>query len=625
MPPSGTVTFTNSSSNQVLGSASLAANGVATITTAFSAAGTYTITTTYNGDGNYTGSNGSLSQQVVAMLPTIAVAGGNGQSAPISTAFPTNLAAIVRDGSNNPLAGAVVTFSAPGMGASGTFAGGITTITATTNTSGIATASIFTANGTVGSYSVLATTSGANASAIFNLVNNPANVASGYTYYLPFLANTVPTSSGTGSFTTYLAFQNSASVSTTVTLSYYDANGNIVATSVGTCSSVPAFGECTPPNPFAVGQRGEAILTSLQPLNVIVSEATPFGGSAYAAVAGASHSLIAPVAIHNGLGDFTTQLNVFNGGSTTATGTIQFYDQNGNHVAAADKNFNLAAHTTSSFDQLIDSTLGSSFYGWAQISGVAGSELVAQVLEQSPSIRFVAVVNAQFNPQTTLYAPAIFNQAFGPFVTGANLVNPNSTPVSVTVSYYKNDGTLFAAAPFTITGYGVQGIYQGAANGVGLPSGGLPHGWSGSAQVSVVGSQGIVMFVNEQGGTTASGGDQSGTYSAAASGGTVIGLPVMANGAFGGYITGATIENSSNGTVGGTIQYYDVSGNTVGAAQPFNIDPHASYSVYQGSSGLPSGFYGTAIISVTSGPSSSLLVTTNAQSNAFFYSYTEAG
>jgi hypothetical protein len=489
----------------------------------------------------------------------------------------------------------------------------------------------FAANGTIGSYNVVASVAGVNAPAIFNLVNNPANVAGGYTYYLPFLANAFPATNGTGSYTTYLAFQNSASVSTTVNLSYYDASGNAVAVPANTCSSVAAFGECTPPNPFGKGQRGEAVLTSVQPLNVIVSEATPFGGSAYAAVAGASNSLIAPVAIHNGLVDFTTQLNVFNGGSTAATGTVQFYDTLGNHITAADKPFNLAPHTTASYDQLNDTTLGDSFYGWAQISGATGSQLVAQVLEQRPSVRFVAVVNAQFNGQTTLYAPAIFNGAFGPFVTGTNLVNPNSSPVTVTVSYYKNDGTLYPAPPFVIAGYGVVGIYQGASSNVnlpvkGLPINGLPSGWAGSAQVTVIGSQGIVMFVNEQGGTTATGGDQSGTYSAAANGGTTLGLPVIANGAFGGYITGATIQNTSSTTVSGTIQYYDVTGKAVGTTQTFSVGPYASYGAYQGTPNiLPAGFYGTAIVNVTGGPTNSLLVTTNAQSNAFFYSYTEAG
>jgi hypothetical protein len=631
--PTGSIVLTDTSTNTILATLSLngSTNFVNYATNSLSI-GTHTIIAAYSGDTNYgAGTSPGLVQQVSP--PTIAVAGGNGQSTPISTTFPVALSAIVRDSlSGAPAAGIVVTFVAPAGGPSGLFATtNATTVTATTDINGIATAPALTANGVVGSYVVQAITANAAAPAIFNLVNNPANAAQGYSYYLPFLANAYHASSGSsGSFTTYLVFQNTAAVSTTISLSYFDAAGNTVAVPASTCVNVPAWGECVAPNPFASGQRGEAILTSLQPLNVIVSEATPYGGSAYAAVPGAASTLLAPAAIRGGLVDFTTQLNVFNGGDSAASGTIQFYDQTGTHISAADKTFSLAAHTTITYDQLNDTTLGNSFYGWVRISGAAGNQLVAQVLEQRPSVQFVAVVNAQFNPQTNLYAPAIFNGAFGPFVTGTNLVNPNSTPVTVTVSYYRNDGTLLSAAPFSIAAYGVTGIFQGATNvgasGVlGLPSGGLPSGWYGSAQVNVAGSNGIIMFVNEQGGTTGTGSDQSGTYGAAVSGASSVGLPVMANGAFGGYVTGATVANTTDLSVAATIQYYDLSGALVGTPKAFTVGPHASYSLYQGDAGqgLAAGFYGTAVVNVTSGPTSSLLVTTNAQSNAFFYSYTD--
>jgi hypothetical protein len=134
------------------------------------------------------------------------------------------------------------------------------------------------------------------------------------------------------------------------------------------------------------------------------------------------------------------------------------------------------------------------------------------------------------------------------------------------------------------------------------------------------------MFVNEQGtGLTTNGTSRSGTYSAANSGSSSVGLPIVANNAFGGYTTGATIENTSSTAISGTIQYYNLDGTTVGTAKPFSVGPHASYPIYQGDSaqGLNAGFDGTAIITVTSGSSASLLVTTNAQSDQFFYSYIE--
>lgn len=362
---------------------------------------------------------------------------------------------------------------------------------------------------------------------------------------------------------------------------------------------------------------------------MIVAEGTPYGGSAYAVSQGASRNLTAPVIIGNkGLGDFSTQLTIFNGGASTASGIVQFYNQVGTLISAATKSFTLTADTTISYNQLIDTSLGSNFYGWAQISSNTGAQLVAQVLEQSPSQHFVALANAQVKSQNTVYAPAIFHNGYGSFNTGVNIVNPNSQAVSVTVTYYNKDGTAYTTPTFTLGAYGLQGIYQGSSTGgTGLPAGssGLIDQFAGAAVVTSTGS-GVMMVVNEYGGVNTNGNAKSGTYSAAASSSNSIGLPVMANGGYG-YITGATIFNSSSQSVSGTIQYYNVDGTTQGTAKSFSVGPHQSQGIYQGDSGqgLPSGsngFYGMAVVT-ESGGGSDLIITTNAASNAFFYSYTE--
>ena len=70
--------------------------------------------------------------------------------------------------------GLTVTFTAPANGASGTFSGGVDT--AVTNTSGIATSNVFTANGTAGSYTVTAGEPNVSGTATFSLTNNPAQI-----------------------------------------------------------------------------------------------------------------------------------------------------------------------------------------------------------------------------------------------------------------------------------------------------------------------------------------------------------------------------------------------------------------------------------------------------------------
>ncbi len=84
-------------------------------------------------------------------------AGGDGQSAPVGSPFAITLQLSLQDGNANPVQGAVITFTAPNTGPSGTFTGGVLTATATTDGTGKATAPPFIANRTVGRYNVSAT------------------------------------------------------------------------------------------------------------------------------------------------------------------------------------------------------------------------------------------------------------------------------------------------------------------------------------------------------------------------------------------------------------------------------------------------------------------------------------
>jgi len=100
-----------------------------------------------------------------ANLARILPVGGSGQAALAGAAFTDLLKARVLDGSDNPVVGATVTFTAPGAGAS------LTPVTtqSVTDANGVATAPALTANATAGSYLVMATTG--NLSAAFGLTN----------------------------------------------------------------------------------------------------------------------------------------------------------------------------------------------------------------------------------------------------------------------------------------------------------------------------------------------------------------------------------------------------------------------------------------------------------------------
>src|SRR5204863_3156033 len=107
-------------------------------------------------------------------------------------------------------------FTAPGSGASGTFPGPSATAVASTNSSGVATAPTFTANGTVGGpYNVVASIGTGLPTATFALTNtkaptstavtsslNPSNLGQSVTFTAAVTANgaSLPTPSGTIQF-----------------------------------------------------------------------------------------------------------------------------------------------------------------------------------------------------------------------------------------------------------------------------------------------------------------------------------------------------------------------------------------------------------------------------------------
>jgi beta-lactamase superfamily II metal-dependent hydrolase len=132
---------------------------------------------------------------------------GTPQTTNINTSFATQLQATVRDSGSTPIEGIGVTFTAPASGASGKFANNTTSTNATTDVNGVATASVFTANGIAGTYNVVASTASLNAN--FTLTNNdpsathfsvsaPANVTAGVAFSVTVTALDASNATATG-------------------------------------------------------------------------------------------------------------------------------------------------------------------------------------------------------------------------------------------------------------------------------------------------------------------------------------------------------------------------------------------------------------------------------------------
>jgi hypothetical protein len=92
---------------------------------------------------------------------SLSVVGGDNQSTTATLAFPTPLQAAALDSQGSPVSGVTIDFTAPGSGASGTFADtSSNTTSANTDVGGVATAPIFTANDQEGAYTVSASATG---------------------------------------------------------------------------------------------------------------------------------------------------------------------------------------------------------------------------------------------------------------------------------------------------------------------------------------------------------------------------------------------------------------------------------------------------------------------------------
>ncbi|HET7487053.1 MAG TPA: hypothetical protein VFJ85_03935, partial [Acidimicrobiales bacterium] len=148
---------------------------------------------------------------VIRLTPSVAGCAGGGQSKVVRQSFGV-LKAVVRDAPTNaPAVGVTVTFTAPGSGASGTFAGGTNVKTAVTDANGVATSTEFTANAVAGAYTVVASAPGRLSGVPLRFVNQAGPPAS------------ITASKGSGQ-----AVGLGASFPTALTAIVADADGNAV-------------------------------------------------------------------------------------------------------------------------------------------------------------------------------------------------------------------------------------------------------------------------------------------------------------------------------------------------------------------------------------------------------------
>lgn len=237
---------------------------------------------------------------------------GANQTATVGTAYGTAFAVKATDASGNPVSGVTITFAAPSSGARGTFANATATTTAVTGSSGIATASAFTANSTPGTYAVTASTTGVG----------PASIAVANTTTGTSLSAT-PTSGPAGTSVTVSGsgFDNNSSVTTTLGTTVVTLSGG-----TGVSGSLSNKTFTVPPLPagtylLTVTDSGSGNKTAATTFTVTTSlSASPSSGSVGASATLTGSGFAANAALTVTLG--AVHPTITSGGTTSSSGAV---------------------------------------------------------------------------------------------------------------------------------------------------------------------------------------------------------------------------------------------------------------------------------------------------------------
>jgi probable HAF family extracellular repeat protein len=201
-----------------------------------------------------------------------------------------------------------------------------------------------------------------------------------------------------------------------------------------------------------------------------------------------------PVMSNKAYGGYLTAAYLQNLGTAPASVLIRYYDQNGQPVGGGDLRIGLPVNSNWTVRQ--DTGKGLPPGGAGSAIVFSTQPLAAFVNEFAPTSGSDGSSYTSIpmpGGSTTLYAPAIFNNAYGGYFTGIGLINLGSAPTDVTITYRKADGT--TAKTQTLTGVpalAYRAIYQGD------PAVGLPAGFAGTATIASAG-QPLAAIVNEVG------------------------------------------------------------------------------------------------------------------------------
>jgi len=420
-----------------------------------------------------------------------------------------------------------------------------------------------------------------------------------------------------GGYTTTIYLQNksgAALAAGAITITYYNTSG----TQVGTGDSSPALANGAVwsvrqdnGHSFASGGAGSGRVNTSVPVVAFANqELAGSDGSSYSALPdpATGPTVYAPAVMNQAYGGYTTGFGITNTGSATTTVTVTYRNPDGSAIATT-RTQSLAPNAYWGLYQGEAGTpLPVGFHGTATITSSPAQNLAVIVNEVGPG--GFLTYSATNSGSTTLYAPVVFNNAYGGYFTGMGIQNVSNSTANVTINYA--GGSVTKSESFTVAPHGFAGIYNGAGNGAGLPD-----GFAGSGVITS--DQPVVAIVNEVIGSVGT------SYNTIAAGIPTVHLPLVED-SVNGFSTGFGVENVGTGSATVSIVYYDpVSGAQVGTSTTLTLAPGAFAGVYQGpggDGGVASGSSATATLTVTNpGGGGKLAVIVNQQSSTSFMSY----
>jgi hypothetical protein len=425
---------------------------------------------------------------------TTSATAGSGQSTQVNNAFATQLQTTVSE-SGILQNGVFVTFTAPSSGASGTFTGsGDQSDSGITNSSGVATASVFTANAIGGSYGVTAFVGDGSPPAIFNLTNNKANQT------ITFGPNPLPDKLFSDpDFSVNATASSSLPVSFVATGNCTVSGNTVHLTGVGSCTITAKQSGDSTFNPAPDVPRLFNIAKGNQTIAFGALSARTFGNPDFSVSATASSSLsvsfgasgqctVAGTNVHltgagsctitakqagdsnyNAAQDVPQSFNIAKAATTTAvsssinpsefgqsvtftatvasgagtpTGTVQFKDGSVNIGSPQTLNAGGVAQLTTSSLTAGTHTITADYSGDANFLTSSGTLSVTQIVKSQPSLSINDVSVAEGNSGTTNLIFTVTLSAASNLTVSVNYATANGTATLADNDYQAASGTL---------------------------------------------------------------------------------------------------------------------------------------------------------------------------------------